>query len=273
MTVSEGDPRNFSASQPKLVEAGTIPQSLQALGFRTGHDIQHANLTNGRLMPAHVFFEKADDVIERAAPIVIEEVIPHLEDFPGRWNPGRFMVFPLGIHAELGTLRFHIYPDGEPENTGNGPFTHNHGWDLYSRNIVGDPYTDIIVDLIGQGIITDPDFKPGEKGLFRLFETRRSPAGRDVLVTDGSVVKAVPIRERVVPVGSSHTIVADTVYHKPTTSFTGISATLVLDSHSISSTTRVLLPSNEPRMDRQRRTVTKDEAQRAKGQLMRALGS
>lgn len=253
------------------MEAGALPKSLQLLGLRAGHDIQHTRMTDGRLMSSHEFFERADALVEKAVPIVLNEVIPHLEDYPGRWNPGRFMVFPLGIHEEMGSLRFHAYPEGEPENTGKGPFTHNHGWDLYSRNIVGDPYTDIIVELVDHGIIKDPDFILGKDNLFRLFQTFRNPDGQDELVTDGRVVQAVTVLERIVPVGTSHTIEADTVYHKPTSSFNGINATLVLDSHAITPTTRVLMDSNEARVDRFRRPITKEEALRVKGQLLKAI--
>lgn len=256
--------------------------SLEALGIKSGHDVQHLLKINPNLLLASEFFDQANSLLGKASPIVLEEVIPNLEKYEGRWNPGGFMVFPLGVHDNLGSLRFHVYPKGIPRETQQGPNIHNHAWHLFSSVLVGH-YRDTLYKLENQGIITDPNSKLAEKGLLRLFQTRRNPGGKDVLVTDGTVVRPVPVLNREVPAGKIHTIEANIIYHMTTIPVEQLTATLVLDSPAFADTTDVLINSASPQLSginsvnagiaRIRRNIDHPTAIIAKTQLMSAIQS
>lgn len=254
--------------------------SLEALGFQPGHDVAHKVLISPTDLPAGAFFDRANNLLDKAGPVVLNEVIPQLEKFDGRWNPGSFMVYPLGVHKELGSLRFHVYPQGMPRETEQGPNTHNHAWHLFSRVLVGD-YTDTIYKLENHGLVTDANSKLAEAGLLRLFQTRRNTNGRDVLVTDGTVVKPIPVEDRAVAAGGVHTIEATRVYHLTTIPSEVLAATLVLDSPAFGNTTDVLISSTSPQLagcdnplveiSRIRRDIDQTTTVLAKNQLMQAI--
>ena len=112
-----------------------------------------------------------------------------------------------------------------------------------------------------------------ENNLLRLYETRRNPGGNDQLVTDGTIVRVTPIQERNISEGNFHTIEAIDVYHKPTTPFEQLAATLVLDSPAFTNTTHVLLDNNESvTVERQRKPLERESIEIAKEQLKEALG-
>ena len=215
--------------------------------------------------------------------MVLEEVVPHLEEYEGRWNPGGFMVFPLGVHDVLGSLRFHVYPKGIPrEIDQGGPNIHNHGWHLISNVLVGH-YRDTLYALENQGVVLGSNSQLGEKGLLRLFHTRRNVGGNDMLVTDGRVVRPVPTLNREVPAGNIHTIEANIIYHLTTISENQLTATLVLDSPAFVDSTDVLINSASPQLSgvqiesamtevaNARRSVNYTTTVLAKAQLMSAI--
>lgn len=257
-------------------------ESLKALGFKQGHDVQHLQRIDPQDLLAPRFFADANTLLEKAGSIVLDEVVPNLEKFAGRWNPGGFMVFPLGVHDRLGSLRFHVYPRGIPRETEQGPNIHNHGWHLFSRVLIGH-YRDTIYDLEPQGIVTDPNPNLSKQGLLRLYQTMRRPDGLDVLVTDGSVVRPVPTLDREIPAGKVHTIEANVIYHLTTIPADQLTATLVLDSPAFVDTTDVLINSASPQLTgpnsrieeiaRTRIIVENATAIFAKAQLMSALQS
>src|SRR3989344_4544091 len=156
-------------------DLGSSPiRLLEELGVKPGNDMQHSRMADLSLFPPDNFFEQAEILVTKASPIVLGKVVPHLEDYPGRWNPGGFMVFPLGIHHVLGSLRLHVYPEGMPRNTPQGPNIHNHAWHLFSNVLVGS-YTDTLYALEPSGRTTDPEAIYPGSGLLRVFETRRNP--------------------------------------------------------------------------------------------------
>lgn len=268
------DSRPGQDLQLSSMENTSIPpvNPLEGLGIKFGSDVQHSVMADLRLFPAEDFFEQAEILVARASPIVLREIVPHLEDFPGRWNPGGFMVFPLGLHDVLGSLRLHVYPRGIPRETAQGPNIHNHAWHLFSRVLVGS-YTDTLYALERIRRATDPEAAHPESGLLRVFETRRNPGGRDRLVTDGALVRAVPLIDRQASAGQVHTIEADVVYHLPTVSPEQLTATLVLDSQAFAVSTHVLLDSASLRIDRTRTPVDRSSALLAKAQMMGSMKS
>lgn len=259
-----------------------VGNSLESLGFKSGHDVQHLQRVNPSDLLAGNFFDQATVVLQKAGPLVLEEIVPHLEEYEGRWNPGGFMVYPLGVHEVLGSLRFHVYPRGVPRESDQGPNIHNHGWHLISKILVGE-YQDTIYDLERQGVVLGSSSQLQERGLLRLFQTMRNPGGRDVLVTDGTVVRPVPTRYREAQTGDIHTIEANTVYHLTTIPEEQLTATLVLDSPAFTDTTDVLINSASPQLSgvqiesamtevaRARRLIDQTTTVFAKAQLMSVL--
>lgn len=256
--------------------------SLESLGFKSGHDVQHLQRADPHELLAGNFFDQATNLLQKASPIVLEELVPHLEEYEGRWNPGGFMVYPLGVHEVLGSLRFHVYPRGIPRESDQGPNIHNHGWHLISKILVGE-YRDTIYNLEDQGVVLGSSSQLQERGLLRLFRTMRNPGGRDVLVTDGTVVRPVPTRHREAQTGDIHTIEANVVYHLTTIPEEQLTATLVLDSPAFTDTTDVLINSASPQLSgvqiesamtevaRARRLIDHTTTVLAKAQLTSAL--
>ncbi len=242
---------------------------LEALGIRPGHDVAHRNFADPKQFEPERFFDDARTLLTKATPIILDKVAPKLEEYPGRWNPGGFMVFPLGLTDDDSSLRLHVSAAGMPRDILCGPFIHNHGWHLASRILAGN-YSDTIFQLEMQHPSTQVD---PETNVWRRYETRRNPGGRDDLITDGTVVKAVPVLNREIPAGNFHTIEAVTVYHIPTTPPEQLAATLVLDSPAFVGTTYVLLDNSAGTpMERQRRELERDNIELAKEQLKNTAG-
>lgn len=236
-------------------------KALENLGVRPGND-EHHGLMAAEVMSAEHFFRQSNEWLEQVAPHILEEVTPGLEEYPGRWNPGGFMVFPLGIH-ELGSVRLHVYPAGLRE-TSQGPNIHNHAWHLSSRVLAGN-YTDTIYDL------EDREDDPGSgHELFGLYNTSRKPGGLDSLVGTGRIVEAVSAKEREFSAGQIHNIDAG-VYHLTTIPDDMLAATLVLDSPAFINTTGVLLKSRQPEIARRRLAVEATDVLTAKQQLLDIL--
>lgn len=240
-------------------------KSLEALGIRHGSDVKHSRLADPRQFEPGRYFDYARTLLIQVTPVVLERVVPKLEEYAGRWNPGGFMVFPLGLTEDGSSLRLHVSAAGMRRDVLNGPFVHNHGWHLASRVIAGE-YSDQIIDVQSQ---PDTTATNPSNGLLRLYETRRGEGGRDQLVTDGTIVKATPIEDRTVHAGEFHTIEAITIYHLPTTPSEQLAATLVLDSPAFINTTYVLLDNSEPvTINRERKPLETNDIMTAKEQLL-----
>jgi len=238
---------------------------LQELGIRPGQDVQHRQKADPRDFPAASHLDKAASFLEVASPLVLREVVPHLDDIPARWNPGGFMVFPLGLHDELGSLRLHVWAAGVPRQTDQGPNIHEHGWHLSSKIIAG-PYTDNLYKL-DQAALLDSETLVNEDGLLGLYMTRRNAEGQDSLITDGTLVRPKLIAERSVPEAEVHHIEAG-VYHLTTIPLEQLVATLVVDSPAFVESTGVLLASTKPQIARNRRMVDRSSAMLAREQIM-----
>lgn len=213
---------------------------LEKFGIQPGHDVQHQQMADYGELKQSGYFDRATTALGRLAPAVFEDVVPNLDEVPGRWNPGGFIVFPLGMHNDLGSLRLHVWPKGMSRESENGPNIHNHAWLLASQVLTG-MYKDTLYDV--QPSLDDEQPPEGEEPL-RLYRRSRDEIGRDVLVTDGKPMIAVPVEERRVPAGGTHTIDRD-VYHLTTIPDDELAATLVFDSPAFAPSTEVLIRGRE----------------------------
>ncbi len=238
---------------------------LEAFGIRPGQDVRHGAFADPREFEPQRFFDQALPLLEKVSPVVMEDIVPALAEQPEkpRWNPGGFIVFPLGLTEDRSSLRLHVSPKGLSRAVLDGPFIHNHGWQLASR-VIGGTYSDIIFQV--QKISPEEAEVTGDD-IFQLFETQRGEGGKDNLVTNGTLVKATPIQERKVSAGNTHTIEAVTVYHLPTTPADEFAATLVLDSPAFMPSTHVLFARNYQPKERVRKQPSRDEIEMAKEQL------
>lgn len=208
---------------------------LAELGVVSGSDEQHTVQAGQEFIPPDDFASESGELLDQLSVVVTEDVIPDLEAYFGRWNPGGFMVFPLGMH-DLGSVRLHVWPDDEPRETNDGPSIHSHAWHLTSLIMKG-VYEDTLFEL---EVPEDYHPEPGESPLPRLYRSQLGADGRDVLVTDGSHVKPKPINDRRCVAGEKHFIPMG-VPHLPRIPAGQTTATLVVDSPAFSETTDVVL--------------------------------
>lgn len=221
------------------------------------------------------FFKDAEELLLKLGDVVRSEVIPNLEQYDGRWHPSGFMVYALGAHPELGSLRFHIWPKnlrrrlikgrGEMNDIYDGDI-HNHAWNITS--LVMEYYSDNFYDIktVDEGNLTDKEVN--DKGLYRVFNVRYGEDARQGLMTDGKVVEAVITKQREARKGDIHTI--DTsIFHAPTIPVDVLGSTLVFDSFRLHANGPDILigGTTDPIFDA-RREVSKEDAILAKNQLL-----
>lgn len=217
------------------------------------------------------FFSQTKKLLAELAPLVRNEVVPHLESFEGRWHPSGFMVYPLGTHPVLGTLRFHIWPKGLRRRVlkGRGDMgyvydgdIHNHAWNLTSLAL--EYYQDIIFevnDTPEQGL-SDKQVNKNDQW-FRVFNVHYSQDVRQSLRTDGRSVYVEMKEQRYAQKGEMHTIKVG-VYHAPNIPENLLGATLVFDSFRLASGPDVLIGGNQDPIFDRRLPVSHDDALIAK---------
>lgn len=239
-----------------------MTQRLKKFGIHSGHDVQHQQMADYDHLKDGGYFDRATTALGRLAPAVFEDVVPNLAEVSGRWNPGGFIVFPLGMHDDLGSLRLHVWPKGMSRESDNGPNIHNHAWLLASQVLTG-TYTDTIYNVRPSG---DIEQATEEDEPLRLYRRTRDEIGRDVLVTDGAAVTPLPVEDRRVSAGGTHTIDRD-IYHLTTIPDDELAATLVFDSPAFAPSTDVLIRSNERVIECRRPVVDLGALALAKEQL------
>lgn len=219
-------------------------RALEELGiYQAGASaLQHSG---GCQVSGEEFFEKANDLLAKLDVRVVEDYVPNLVNEYGRWHPSGFMVYPVGIHRELGALRFHIWPKDlrQKELKGLGQLAsegicdgdiHNHAWHIASK-VVGGIYSDNFYKVEAQNLSTEvvDDRLISSSGLWHVFRVRyRSPANPEALVASGSVVSAEVESSRSMARGEFHTIEAGP-FHAPTIQDDRLCATLVFNSHRV----------------------------------------
>lgn len=223
-------------------------------------------------LPAADFFDQAHAALEPIAQVVQSNIIPKLEEQPGRWHPSGYMVYSLGTHAQLGSLRLHIWPsDLRRSDTREVPGAprdiHDHVLHIASRAIGGVFEDDIYrVERVGRDFT---DEEVALKGLLRVFTFPDDDPSTGTLVSDGRVVKATPIAHRIVPKGEIHSIEAGT-FHAPAIPETAFAATLSFSSNRVNLVGPHILAGGS--MDaipgKRKRTVPPEDALLAKEQLL-----
>jgi hypothetical protein len=241
-----------------LEQFGILPPTASA-------SMQHGQ----EYLPAADFFEQATGLLEPLSDVVATEVVPHLDEQRGRWHPAGYMVYSLGTHAALGSLRLHIWPrERRLSDTREGTPRDVHDHVLHIASVaVGGTYEDDIysVAMAGRNM---SDEQIAEGGLLRVFTFPDDQPSSGVLVTDGRVVKAEPIKRRVVPVTSTHVIEAGT-FHAPAIPDSGLAATLSFSSPRVNLVGPHILAtgSTEPIRGTRNRPVARDDAELVKEQL------
>lgn len=187
------------------------------------------------------FFARSAEILEPAGEIVASEIIPNLEQYYGRWHPTGFMVYPLGEHPELGSLRLHVWPEGLRVRDSNWDKRkvgdiydgdiHNHGWNISSLAIAGF-YSDNFYEIETLPDKNVFDEEVASRGLFRVFEVSYAGENPEALTTDGTTVKAHLDEQRTVQAGELHEIEAGP-FHAPTVPEDTLGATLVFSSHRV----------------------------------------
>jgi hypothetical protein len=225
----------------------------------------------GNYLPVGEFFEQAHDLLGPVGDIVQADVIPSLEEHAGRWHPSGYMVYSLGVHRDLGSLRLHIWPQNmrrsETRDVPGLPRdVHDHVLHIASV-AVGGVYEDDIfkVERVGRDLT---DEQVARDGLLRIFTFPDDDPSTGTLVTDGRFVRATPIEHRIVPKDDTHSIEAGT-FHAPAISEDALAATLSFSSNRINLVGPHILAggSAEPIPGRRKRVVTPEDAVAVKRQL------
>ena len=244
-----------------LKEYGILPTD-------TATALLHAD--DSRISPEQ-FFSESKELLGKLSEVVREEVIPHLEDYEGRWHPSGFMVYALGVHPKLGNLRFHIWPKNLRRRLikGRGAMgdiydgdIHNHAWNIVS--FVMEYYSDNFYELKDA---TTP-YNESNSSLFRVFNVKYGENAEQGLVTEGRCVEASLSKQRVANRGDIHTI-NTSIFHAPTIPDDMLGSTLVLDSFRVHTEGPDILigGTTDPIYDT-RRTIPKDDAILARNQLL-----
>lgn len=247
-------------------------ESFSKFGTAKGEDLQHANMASLADFPHDRYAKMAEAFLAKASVNVLTSVKEIFTGIEGKWNPGGFMVFPLGLLDDGSSLRLHVWPEGMERDTDQGPNPHNHSLHLSSRILIG-TYSDVILDVEPAG----PEFGLVEAALKRddiytLYATHRTPGGKDILKTDGTLVRAIPRVSRTLKEGDSHHIPVDQ-YHQSNIPTDLLTATLVLDSPAFRASSNVLLKSQDAEILRIRRNLEQEQLRAAMDQVVRHLES
>jgi hypothetical protein len=241
-----------------LEKHGIMPPSSSASLMQS-----HENL------PAVEFFEQATGLLEPLGDVVTAEIIPNLDEQQGRWHPSGYMVYSLGTHATLGSLRLHIWPCGlrkAETREGTPRDIHDHVLHIASIVVAGTYKDDIYrVDAVLQNV---PDEQVAEKGLLRVFTFPDDQPSAGILVTDGRVIRAELIKQRVISASNTHVIEAG-IFHATTIPDSSLAATLSFSSPRVNLAGPHVLAtgSSDPIKGTRNRTISRDDAELAKEQL------
>lgn len=249
--------------------------TLSRFGFRpaNGRVLHHADR---QPVSRSEFFAASGNMLPDLADAVHSSVIRDLENVYGRWHPSGFMVFPLGTHPELGTLRLHIWPEGTRRRQvkGRGYLEagiydgdiHNHMWHIKSIALAS--YRDRFYE-------TERHQSPGpaaerieQPDLFRVFRVAYESDQPETLTTDGSCVRADSVLNRSLLAGEMHEIEVGQ-FHAPVLPDDEFGATLVISSFRVDANgPDVLVGGTAQPIIGNRIDVTMQEAKKASEQFM-----
>jgi hypothetical protein len=224
---------------------------LKPYGIGSGEDLQHAHMAKVEDFPHAEYKQRAESFLSEVAEPVSKNIKHILNTIPGKWNPGGFIVFPLGLLSDNCSLRLHIWPAGMERETDQGPNPHDHALHLSSKVLSG-TFKD---EILAVNTIENPsNERLQDQGVYGLYSTYRGKNGRDSLVTDGTQVSIDTIESRQIKEGDVHHIPFGD-YHLSDIPKDELVATLVLDSPSFKKSSNVLLKSCEQEILRIRRSV------------------
>jgi hypothetical protein len=248
--------------------------ALIKLGFRsTNGDALHHNVR--KPISRDEFFAASERLLPDLADAVHDSTIRDLDSTYGRWHPSGFMVFPLGTHPELGTLRLHIWPTGKRQRQikgrgylGSGLYDgdiHNHMWHIKSMTLAS--YQDRFFKTERRnspasdaGLYEEPD-------VFRVYRVAYESDQPETLSTDGSCVQAASILDRSLRAGEMHEIEVGQ-YHAPVLPDDEFGATLVISSFRVDTAgPDVLIGGTARPIVGNRVDVTAQEARQAREQF------
>lgn len=248
-----------------------MTSSLRDLVAANRHGERHASTyTNrsGLAAAEHAAVGAAE--LRRLAPIVLESVVPALDLLLGRWHPAGYMVYSLGTHADLGSLRLHIWP-AELRRAEERPpgvrDVHDHVLHISSLVLAG-----TYVDELYQVWAEDQNLEQAamdKHGLFRVYTPSAGESGSALLNATAEIVGARVIGERVIDSGDSHAIAAG-LYHAPRIPPSDLCVTLSFSSYPVMTGGPHILIQGRPRQYRGTlRTVASHEAKHASEQAER----
>lgn len=242
-------------------------KALEKFGVRTGEDLQHQQMASVEAFPFESHTQRAESFLAQISATVLANVQEIFASMKGKWNPGGFMVFPLGLLEDGSSLRFHVWPQGMERKTDQGPNPHNHSLHLSSRIVIGQ-YSDVILDV--KPVVSESESKTEalkNSDVYGLYSTHRTPGGKDILRTDGTLVQAIPRLPRELREGQAHHIEAGE-YHLSTIPKEILAATLVLDTPAFRESSDLLLKSLEPEILRVRRNLEEIQIRTAMDQVI-----
>jgi hypothetical protein len=213
--------------------------ALIKLGFRpTNGDALHHS--ERKPISRDEFFAASGSLLPDLADAVRDSTIRDLDSVYGRWHPSGFMVFPLGTHPELGTLRLHIWPAGKRRRQikgrgylGSGLYDgdiHNHMWHIKSMTLAS--YQDRFYETERRGSPGHTVDLYEEPDVFRVYRVAYESDQPETLTTDGSCVRAASILDRSLRADEMHEIEVGQ-YHAPVLPDDEFGATLVISSFRV----------------------------------------
>lgn len=249
--------------------------NLNAFGFHRADRSVLSHADNSKV-DVDAFYRQAMLVLPEIADRVVSDAVSLIDTIYGRWHPTGFMVFPLGVHESLGTLRLHIWPEGVRQRhlkgrgyLGDGIFDgdiHNHMWHISSLSLAF--YCDRLFNI--ERLVEDVPLEKSidRADLFRVFRVAYSANVPEGLRTTGACVVAHPEINREIPAGQMHQIESGQ-FHAPTVPSDAFGATLVLNSPRIGNDgPDVLIGGTSEPIIRNRTDVSPDEARRARDQFL-----
>jgi hypothetical protein len=217
------------------------------------------------------FIKMSRETLQNLFRPVVTEVIPGLEGIPGSWHPSGFMVFPIGSHDQLGTLRLHVWPTAVPRRRqlkGLGPLgaicdgdIHDHAWIVSSLVLTS------YQDFVYQVSFAEID-EPGEN-TYGVFEVDYQDSTQ-VLSRIRGGAKIVSTIPRHFSRGELHSLDPKT-FHAPAVPLDVTAATLVFHSGRTSDRTYVLIGDGPESYRETRILITTDEAIQVKTELLRKI--
>lgn len=236
------------------------PEILRMLGrYGIAPSASAAPQVNRRItgLDPATFFDQASSLLSALANELAPVLASVVEPLAGRWHPSGFVIFPLGTHDSLGTVRLHVWPAGrrhlEPRPSAHVRDIHDHVMHIASHVLLG-TYSD---DIYG---VTLSEGEADAEAPYWVYVPSAEKPAAEVIVPNGSRASASIERARRVGAGDTHVLLAGD-FHVPTIPLGTAAATLVVSSHRVNpSGPHILVAGMSGPITGERRMVSEDEA-------------